>query len=150
MATIPQVILPRAISASGMPENVADGPPPTMGSRCRAVAEGLRYILGHPLLPGLYALDWGMTAVSYYRELFPLFVAELFISGRFGKSSCDTSKLTILPGIGFLTWIDVGLAGLNARGAMSALTLCNYFGGILGGLVTFFFAHKPHKGRQVM
>ena len=32
---------------------------------------------------GLYALDWGMTAVSYYRELFPLFVAELFISGRY-------------------------------------------------------------------
>lgn len=85
LATIPQVILPRAISASGMPEKAADGPPPSMGSRCRAVAEGLRYILGHPLLPGLYALDWGMTAVSYYRELFPLFVAELFLSGRVGK-----------------------------------------------------------------
>lgn len=56
-----------------------------MASRCNAVIEGLRYILGHPLLPGLYALDWGMTAVSYYRELFPLFVAELFISGRFGE-----------------------------------------------------------------
>ena len=59
----------------------------------------------------------------YYRELFPLFVAELFISGRFG---------------------------LNARGAMSALTVCNYLGGIIGGLVTFRFAHKPHKGRHVM
>ncbi len=57
-----------------------------MASRCNAVIEGLRYILGHPLLPGLYALDWGMTAVSYYRELFPLFVAELFIFGRFGES----------------------------------------------------------------
>ena len=41
-----------------------------------------------------------MTAVSYYRELFPLFVAELFIAGRFG---------------------------LNARGSMSVLTVCNYF-----------------------
>ena len=64
-----------------------------------------------------------MTAVSYYRELFPLFVAELFIAGRFG---------------------------LNARGSMSVLTVCNYFGGIFGGLLTFFFAHQPHKGRQVM
>jgi hypothetical protein len=68
-----------------------------------------------------------LTAVRvycrYYRELFPLFVAELFISGRLG---------------------------LNARGAMSALTVCNYLGGIIGGLITFCFAHKPHKGRQVM
>lgn len=63
-----------------------------MASRCSAVAEGLRYILGHPLLPGLYALDWGMTAVSFYRELFPLFVAELFIFGRFGKT-CTHSQL---------------------------------------------------------
>ena len=37
-----------------------------------------------------------MTAVSYYRELFPLFVAELFTAGRLG---------------------------LSARGAMSALTV---------------------------
>lgn len=94
-----------------------------MASRCKSVFEGLQYILGHPLLPGLYALDWGMTAVTFYRELFPLFVAELFIVGRFG---------------------------LNARGAMSALTVCNYLGGIVGGLVTFRLAHLPHKGRQVM
>ena len=92
MATVPQVILPRVISASGLPEKAADGPPPTMASRCNSVAEGLRYILGHPLLPGLYALDWGMTAVSYYRELFPLFVAELFVSGRFGKLACCKSR----------------------------------------------------------
>ena len=36
--------------------------------------EGVRYILSHPLLPGLYALDWGFTCVSYYRELFPMWV----------------------------------------------------------------------------
>lgn len=122
LATIPQVIFPRMIEAGGKPEG-GDGTAPSMKSRCTSVYEGLQYILGHPLLPGLYALDWGMTAVSYYRELFPLFVAELFIQGRFG---------------------------LNARGAMSALTVCNYLGGIVGGLLTFFFAHKPHKGRQVM
>ena len=27
------------------------------GGRCSSVIEGLRYILGHPLLPGLYALE---------------------------------------------------------------------------------------------
>lgn len=44
-----------------------------------AVGEGLHFIVSHPLLPGLYALDWGMTAVSYYRELFPLFVVRCSI-----------------------------------------------------------------------
>ena len=56
-----------------------------MRSRCRAVQEGLQFIVNHELLPGLYALDWGMTAVSYYRELFPLFVAELFVRGRYAS-----------------------------------------------------------------
>jgi hypothetical protein len=64
VATIPQVIFPRMIVAGGLPEKDTEGPPPSMSSRCNAVVEGLRYILGHPLLPGLYALDWGMTAVS--------------------------------------------------------------------------------------
>jgi hypothetical protein len=35
------------------------------------MVEGVRYILSHPLLPGLYALDWGFTCVSYYRESLP-------------------------------------------------------------------------------
>ena len=35
------------------------------------MVEGVRYILSHPLLPGLYALDWGFTCVSYYRESSP-------------------------------------------------------------------------------
>ena len=35
-----------------------------MPSLYRALVEGLRYILGHPLLPGLYALDWGMTVCA--------------------------------------------------------------------------------------
>ena len=27
----------------------------------RRMVEGVKYIAGHPLLPGLYALDWGFT-----------------------------------------------------------------------------------------
>jgi hypothetical protein len=123
LSTLPQIIFPLLISADGMPEGAASAAKPTMGSRCRSVYDGLRYILSHPLLPGLYALDWGMTAVSYYRELFPLFVAELFTGGRLG---------------------------LNARGAMSALTVANYLGGISGGVFTFTMAGMPHKGRLVM
>ena len=42
--------------------------------------------------------DWGMTAVSYYRELFPLFVAELFTAGRLGLSARGAmSALTVTP-----------------------------------------------------
>ena len=87
-----------------------------LASRYASLCEGVQYILHHPLLPGLYSLDWGMTVraartdghctvcqcghtgqpwaadschvallmqvVSFYRELFPMFVAQLFTSGR--------------------------------------------------------------------
>mmetsp|Transcript_11169 Transcript_11169/g.22558 ORF Transcript_11169/g.22558 Transcript_11169/m.22558 type:complete len:308 (-) Transcript_11169:595-1518(-) len=45
------------------------------------MVEGIRYIIGHPLLPGLYALDWGFTAVSFYRELFPMWVGVWLTEG---------------------------------------------------------------------
>jgi len=101
-------------------------PKPTLASRYAALIEGVRYILGHPLLPGLYALDWGMTLVSFYRELFPMFVAHLLTEGR--------DEL-----------------GLSERGAVSILTSVNFLGGIAGGLVTFRMQDcDDHYGAQVV
>jgi len=98
----------------------------TLRSRYLSLIEGVRYILGHPLLPGLYALDWGMTVVSFYRELFPLFVAELFTKGR--------SEL-----------------GLSERGAVALLTSVNFLGAVVGGVMTFAVQDcNKYYGRQVM
>ncbi|MEE8045847.1 MAG: MFS transporter, partial [Dehalococcoidia bacterium] len=40
------------------------------------------YVKSHPILPGLYLLDFGVTIVSFYRQLFPIFADQLFKGGR--------------------------------------------------------------------
>jgi len=51
------------------------------GSTVRRTWEGFRFVRGHRLLPGLYLLDAGITVVSFYRQLFPLFARELYGGG---------------------------------------------------------------------
>jgi len=46
------------------------------------LVEGFKYVIAHPILPGLYILDVGVTVVSYYRELFPIFAKQLYSRGR--------------------------------------------------------------------
>ena len=48
----------------------------------RNIIEGFKYVINHPILPGLYILDIGVTVVSYYRELFPIFAKQLYAGGR--------------------------------------------------------------------
>ena len=43
--------------------------------------EGFRFVRNHPILPGLYIMDIGVTIFSYYREIMPLIVDRLFRSG---------------------------------------------------------------------
>ena len=88
------------------------------------MVEGVRYIARHPLLPGLYALDWGFTCVSFYRELFPMWVG---------------------------TWLTAGVpAGVSARGAVALLVVANFAGGTVGSFSTFALNSYPFKGRLVV
>ena len=117
----PAALLPLYIGASGL----ANGATVSVKGGFAAIAslvEGVRYILGHPLLPGLYVLDWGMTLFTFYRELFPFFVAILFTEARLG---------------------------LSARQAAAALTIANYTGGTLGSSLTLLFNSYQYKGRAV-
>ncbi|MDE2744449.1 MAG: MFS transporter [Chloroflexota bacterium] len=50
-------------------------------STLRMVIEGTRYVIRHPILPGLFILDWGITVISYYREILPLLATGLFMAG---------------------------------------------------------------------
>ncbi|MXX79934.1 MAG: MFS transporter [Chloroflexi bacterium] len=50
-------------------------------STLRMVIEGARYVVRHPILPGLFILDWGITVISYYREILPLLATGLFMAG---------------------------------------------------------------------
>ena len=74
---IVSVIAPFFIRQGGMPENITK----TTGVN-KNLIEGFKYVIAHPILPGLYLLDIGVTVVSYYRELFPIFAKQLYSRGR--------------------------------------------------------------------
>ena len=74
---IVSVIAPFFIRQGGMPENITK----TLGVN-KNLIEGFKYVIAHPILPGLYLLDIGVTVVSYYRELFPIFAKQLYSRGR--------------------------------------------------------------------
>ena len=46
-----------------------------------SVIAGGRFVARHPILPGLFLLDWGITVVSYYREILPVLATGLFMAG---------------------------------------------------------------------
>ncbi len=50
-------------------------------SMLRMIIDGASYVARHPILPGLFILDWGITIVSYYREILPLLASGLFMAG---------------------------------------------------------------------
>ncbi|MDP6652724.1 MAG: MFS transporter, partial [Gammaproteobacteria bacterium] len=56
-------------------------------SRVKNIINGLMYVKSHPILPGLYLLDIGVTIVSFYRQLFPIFADQLFKGGRAAVSA---------------------------------------------------------------
>ena len=140
LSFVPCTILPRLIKADTTPktdaadaDTVATTKPSSGGVAAirkawlgglKKMVEGLRYIMGHPLLPGLYALDWGFTCVSFYRELFPLWVG---------------------------VWLIYGVPqGMSTRGAVALLVVSNFTGGIAGSFGTFKLNSYPYKGRLVV
>lgn len=73
---LPSVALPLLIRVSGIPaDRQRDG---TMLSR---MWDGFLYVRTHPILPGLYIMDIGVTIVSHYRQILPLFADKLFKGG---------------------------------------------------------------------
>lgn len=122
LAYAPAALLPMRIKVSGRAAGAARAPTLSGWVAVASLLEGVKYIFGHPLLPGLYALDWGLTLFTFYRELFPFFVAALFTDARLG---------------------------LSARQAAAALTVANYVGGTAGSSATLLFNSYAYKGRAV-
>ena len=71
------MVLPLMIRIDGRAEGSTSGQ-----SRVRNIIDGLKYVKSHPILPGLYLLDIGVTVVSFYRQLFPIFADHLYRGGR--------------------------------------------------------------------
>ncbi len=74
------VIMPLLIRASGSPESGGGG------VKWRTIVEGFHFVRTHPILPGLYMLDIGVTIFSFYRMLFPFFSEQLYGMGAQGTA----------------------------------------------------------------
>jgi predicted MFS family arabinose efflux permease len=75
-------VLPLFIRAGGVadaPEDgVAAGKAPSTIQQTR---DGFRYVSKHPILPGLFLLDVGITTASFYREILPVLALGMFAGG---------------------------------------------------------------------
>ena len=72
----PSVLLTFAIRARGRAEGAR-----AEGSTLQRTWEGFRFVARHPILPGLFLLDTGITVVSFYREILPALASGLFRGG---------------------------------------------------------------------
>ena len=79
-------VLPLLIRVSGKPEIAV------RQSTWTSFKEGASFVSRHPLLPGLYLLDVGVTIVSFYRQLFPMFARQLFGLGASGTGLLNTAN----------------------------------------------------------
>ncbi|MFC2038251.1 MFS transporter [Chloroflexota bacterium] len=79
-------ILPMLIRASGKPEAAS------RESIWKSLKEGVLFVMRHSLLPGIFLLDFGVTIVSFYRQLFPVFADHLYGLGAEGTGLLNTAN----------------------------------------------------------
>ena len=99
MATaIGSIVLPFLIRASGKPETKL------RGNVWTSLREGFVFLQHHPILPGLFLMDIGVTVVTFYRQLLPIFAREFYNLGAKG-----TGLLTAANSAGSIVGIFVVL-----------------------------------------
>ena len=74
---LPASILPLFIQAKADPPQQSDSRRMVL----RRIWDGVVYVMSHPILPGLYLMDIGVTIVSFYRQILPLIADRMFRSG---------------------------------------------------------------------
>ncbi len=82
------MVTPILIKASGE----SDGT--TIRAPLSSLKQGYAFVMGHQLLPGLFLLDVGVTAVSFYRTLFPIFADHLYGLGATGTGLLGAANST--------------------------------------------------------
>ncbi len=84
-------------------------------SPLKNIIEGFIYVKEHPILPGLYLLDIGVTVVSFYRQIMPLIADRLFKGG-----AAIISLLTAFNSIGAIagSLLVVFLSKIKSKGLL--------------------------------
>ncbi|MBL6691671.1 MAG: MFS transporter [Pseudomonadales bacterium] len=103
---------PMLIQAAGKAEKPEDQ---RQQSQLELTLEGLRYTAKHPILPGLFLLDAGITTASFYREILPVLALGLFAGGASATGMLGAANST---GAILGSFIAVLLVGFRAKGMM--------------------------------
>jgi MFS family permease len=77
-ALLPLFLHVPGVSASDPDESGINQAKP---SQWQQTIEGFRYVSRHPILPGLFLLDIGITTATFYREILPVLALGLFAGG---------------------------------------------------------------------
>ncbi len=105
-------VLPFLVKAAGKAEKPEDH---AQRSQLELTLEGLRYTAKHPILPGLFLLDAGITTASFYREILPVLALGLFAGGASATGMLGAANST---GAILGSFIAVLLVGFKAKGMM--------------------------------
>ena len=105
-------LLPHRIRAAGSAEQVERAPQLT---QTQQTIEGFRYVSKHPILPGLFLLDAGITTASFYREILPVLALGLFAGG-----AGVTGFLGTANSVGAIAgaFFALALVGFRAKGML--------------------------------
>lgn len=96
---------------------------PAQASMIQRLWEGFQFVRNHPILPGLYVMDIGVTVVSFYREIMPLIVDRIFKQGAWA-----IGPLTAANSLGGVTgsFLVLFLAGFKAKGMLVLYATATY------------------------
>lgn len=122
-------VIPAFIHAHGLAGGHEEGAP---RSTLQQTTEGLRYVAKHPILPGLFLLDTGITVASFYREILPVLALGLFAGGASATGLLGAANSTGAIAGSFLALL---LVGYRAKG-MLVLYASFAYGVILLGFGT--------------
>ncbi len=122
-------LVPQLIRAPGRAVGHDDEAP---RSTLHQTWEGLRYVSKHPILPGLFLLDTGITVASFYREILPVLALGLFAGG-----ASATGLLGAANSAGAIagSFLALFLVGYRAKG-MLVLYASLAYGFVLFGFGT--------------
>lgn len=84
-------------------------------SQVQQTLNGFSYISKHPILPGLFLLDIGITTTSFYREILPVLALGLFAGGASATGLLGAANST---GAILGSFFAMLLVGYSAKGML--------------------------------
>lgn len=128
-------VLPPLVRAAGRAVERSDG------TTLSQTIDGLRYVAKHPILPGLFLLDTGITVVSFYREILPVLALGMFAAGAHatGLLGAANSAGAVLG-----SFVALAFAGYRAKGMLVLYASLAY------AVVLFAFGFAPYLWLGVM